>query len=87
VGLPLTTKVPLKGREGEERQQQRVEAGHDRHPGDACVAEGLRDVHCREDDAGQRVAHGTSSLHRFYSLEQTQQIETPAWLRKRNAFA
>ena len=66
------------GCEREKRQQERVEAGDDGHAGDAGVAEGLRDVHCGEDDAGECIAHGAGSLHRFYSLEQTQQIKTPA---------
>ena len=43
-------------RECDERQQHGVEAGDDGHPGDAGVAEHLRDVHRREDHARQRVA-------------------------------
>ena len=44
------------GREGEQREEQRVKAGYDRHSGDAGVAEGLRDVHRGEDDAGECIA-------------------------------
>ena len=52
------------GCEGQKRQQERIKAGDDRHAGDAGVAEGLRDVHGGEDNAGECIAHGAGSLHR-----------------------
>src|SRR6202035_5248938 len=80
-GVGCNDKVPrgAEGGECEKWQQERVEAGDHRHAGDAGVAEHLRDVHRGKDNACKCIAHCAGSPHRFYSLVQTEQIETPAW--------
>ena len=43
-------------REGDQRQQDRIEAGDDRRSGDARIAENLRNVHRRQRQPGEGVA-------------------------------
>src|SRR5580704_4388473 len=69
------------GGEGEQRQQECIEAGDDRHAGDFGVAQRLRDVHRRQLDAGKRVANGALPIERQHALEHTER----APLRSRSA--
>ena len=56
-------------REGDERQKDRVEAGHDRRSGDARIAEDLRNVHRRQRHPGEGVAQGLPRLDRPQASE------------------
>ena len=58
-------------REGERRQQGRVEPGHHRHLGDARVAQHLRDIHGGERHAGDRVPPGCGPAPRADAAEQS----------------
>jgi len=51
-------------REGDQRQQNRVEAGDDGGAGDAGVAEDLRNVHRRERHARESVLQRRARLER-----------------------
>ena len=56
-------------REGDQRQQNRIEAGDDRRSGDARIAENLRNVHRRQRQPGEGVAQRISRPDRPQASE------------------
>ena len=52
-------------------EQQCVEAGNERHPGNLCVTQHLRDVQRGELQAGERVAHNRAATKRPNAAKQS----------------
>ena len=77
--------VPRGTEDGEDghREQQRVQAGHHRHPGDLRIPKGHRDAHRGQGDAGDHVrsdpgpVHGQQTAHHRQRFQPTQHQPTP----------
>src|SRR6202034_3931928 len=52
-------------------EQQRVEAGNERHPGNLRVTQHLRDVQCGELQSGESVARNGAATQRPYAAKQS----------------
>jgi hypothetical protein len=66
--------VPGRTEDGEDRhrEEHRVQAGDQRHPGDLGVAENLRDADGGQREAGQHVGGRPGSLDRQHALQDGQ---------------